>query len=60
MMATYEVDKAKWTYKVGIPAEWEGSAAVMEQAEVEEYDELKAAILRTYDNIKEGTFSQQF
>ena len=47
MMATYEVDKAKWTYKVGIPAEWEGSAAVMEQAKVEEYDELKAAILRT-------------
>ena len=61
MMAAYEVEKARWTYKLApqLSGRAQQAFAAMEQAKTGDYDEVKAAILRRYD-INNETYRQRF
>ena len=61
MMAAYEVEKRRWTYKLApqLSGRAQQAFAAMEQAKAGDYEEVKAAILRRYD-INEETYRQRF
>ena len=60
-MAAYEVEKARWTYKLApqLSGRAQQAFAAMEQSKTGNYDEVKAAILRRFD-INEETYRQRF
>ena len=61
MMVVYEVDRARWVYKLApqLTGKAQKAYAAMATEDASDYDKVKAAILKRY-NINDETYRQRF